>query len=511
MRFAPQSRQATFSAPLSSANAAFLWDHQVSGKPLFPGAGYFEIALSSLNTLKSSDKSVCCVVGAFIPAPLVLPSPANTRVAGSVLLISVSSALARLEIASMGSNAKPTTHLAAGIGATVALEEVSAATPGSRVLQGVLQRTRLASSGAACATVMAPLHDASAYSISPSVLDNCLQLGAATPRADGQLFVPAGVGALAMQRKPDAASTTSAVALPIGTSVGTSSTLTDYDLIQVNGGGCRVDCLEAKPLAGAARRAAAATGGAKTESCKGNLMYQIDWLRHSSITETSSAIDALSKGIEIGGLSTAASLAGAMSLAQGAASGRLKGISFLTNGAAIGVSSQTIPHPMGKATDAAGLWGLARTLAAELPSQTTAVDLAGCGPTAHPVVSLSESGSTASLPLLDSSPYGCRLEGGALTAATLVSAAVSPAMPPSRLFPTPRGALQNLLPEVLPNKPLGAGRVFVAVKAVGINFRDVLNVLGMYPGDPGPPGGDCAGVVVAVGPDSNGLKSGTAL
>ena len=33
------------------------------------------------------------------------------------------------------------------------------------------------------------------------------------------------------------------------------------------------------------------------------------------------------------------------------------------------------------------------------------------------------------------------------------------------------------------------------VKAVGLNFRDVLNVLGMYPGDPGPPGGDCAGVV----------------
>ena len=44
------------------------------------------------------------------------------------------------------------------------------------------------------------------------------------------------------------------------------------------------------------------------------------------------------------------------------------------------------------------------------------------------------------------------------------------------------------------------GQVLVAVKAVGINFRDVLNVLGMYPGDPGPPGGDCAGVVVAVGP-----------
>ena len=28
----------------------------------------------------------------------------------------------------------------------------------------------------------------------------------------------------------------------------------------------------------------------------------------------------------------------------------------------------------------------------------------------------------------------------------------------------------------------------VAVSAVGLNFRDVLNVLDMYPGDPGLPG-----------------------
>ncbi|KAJ1604296.1 type I fatty acid synthase, partial [Cryptosporidium canis] len=28
---------------------------------------------------------------------------------------------------------------------------------------------------------------------------------------------------------------------------------------------------------------------------------------------------------------------------------------------------------------------------------------------------------------------------------------------------------------------------------------DVLNVMGLYPGDPGPPGGDCSGTVVAVG------------
>src|SRR5690606_35031186 len=36
-------------------------------------------------------------------------------------------------------------------------------------------------------------------------------------------------------------------------------------------------------------------------------------------------------------------------------------------------------------------------------------------------------------------------------------------------------------------------------RAAGMNFRDVLNVLGMYPGDPGPIGNECAGVISAVG------------
>lgn len=50
----------------------------------------------------------------------------------------------------------------------------------------------------------------------------------------------------------------------------------------------------------------------------------------------------------------------------------------------------------------------------------------------------------------------------------------------------------------------------VTVRAVGLNFRDVLNVLGMYPGDPGPPGSDCAGVVEAVGPGVSLLAPGEA-
>ena len=59
-----------------------------------------------------------------------------------------------------------------------------------------------------------------------------------------------------------------------------------------------------------------------------------------------------------------------------------------------------------------------------------------------------------------------------------------------------RGAISNLFLEPLPAlRPLGDAEVLLRVRAVGLNFRDVLNVLGEYPGDPGPPGGDAAGVV----------------
>ena len=45
----------------------------------------------------------------------------------------------------------------------------------------------------------------------------------------------------------------------------------------------------------------------------------------------------------------------------------------------------------------------------------------------------------------------------------------------------------------------------MTVRAIGLNFRDVLNILGMYPGEPGDPGADCAGIVSAVGPGESPL------
>jgi len=66
-----------------------------------------------------------------------------------------------------------------------------------------------------------------------------------------------------------------------------------------------------------------------------------------------------------------------------------------------------------------------------------------------------------------------------------------------QLLPVPRGSLAGLAAVALPLGVPPPGALLLAVHAVGLNFRDVLNVLGMYPGDPGPPGGDCSGVVAA--------------
>ncbi len=60
----------------------------------------------------------------------------------------------------------------------------------------------------------------------------------------------------------------------------------------------------------------------------------------------------------------------------------------------------------------------------------------------------------------------------------------------------------------MPDEPLAEGRVRIAVHAAGVNFRDVLIALGMYPGDAVFGGSEGAGVVVETGPGVTGLAPG---
>lgn len=74
-----------------------------------------------------------------------------------------------------------------------------------------------------------------------------------------------------------------------------------------------------------------------------------------------------------------------------------------------------------------------------------------------------------------------------------------------------RGTLDKLTLVDETRRTPSAGEVEIAVRAAGLNFRDVLNVLGMYPGDPGPLGSECSGVVTAVGAGVTDLAVGDAV
>ncbi len=71
-----------------------------------------------------------------------------------------------------------------------------------------------------------------------------------------------------------------------------------------------------------------------------------------------------------------------------------------------------------------------------------------------------------------------------------------------------RGVLDGLSFQAVPRQKPGFGEIEISVDAAGLNFRDVLNALAMYPGEAGPLGWECAGTVASVGQGVNDLKIG---
>ncbi|MCP3803258.1 SDR family NAD(P)-dependent oxidoreductase [Allokutzneria sp. A3M-2-11 16] len=78
---------------------------------------------------------------------------------------------------------------------------------------------------------------------------------------------------------------------------------------------------------------------------------------------------------------------------------------------------------------------------------------------------------------------------------------------PWRLEVTETGTLDALALEPHPVRALGEGEVRIAVRATGVNFRDVVLSLGMVP-DQEILGSEGAGVVVETGPGVTGLRPG---
>ncbi len=78
----------------------------------------------------------------------------------------------------------------------------------------------------------------------------------------------------------------------------------------------------------------------------------------------------------------------------------------------------------------------------------------------------------------------------------------------TRLCVGQRGRLDSLLTETTERRAPAPDEIEVRVVASGLNFRDVLNALGRYPGDPGPIGAEFAGIVIDIGRDVSGISAG---
>ncbi|HEY2267501.1 MAG TPA: acyltransferase domain-containing protein, partial [Streptosporangiaceae bacterium] len=160
------------------------------------------------------------------------------------------------------------------------------------------------------------------------------------------------------------------------------------------------------------------------------------------------------------------------------------------------VTRGAVPVAAGEGvTDLAGaaVWGLIRSAQSENPDRLVLVDLPPGG------------GDDVLAAALATGEPELAVRDGQLLARRLVRPADGLVRPadtvPWRLAATGTGTLDGLALVPYPEAadPLAAGQVRVAVRAAGLNFRDVLIGLDMYPGH-APMGAEVAGVVMATGP-----------
>ncbi|MFD4636359.1 SDR family NAD(P)-dependent oxidoreductase [Lentzea sp. NPDC058436] len=143
----------------------------------------------------------------------------------------------------------------------------------------------------------------------------------------------------------------------------------------------------------------------------------------------------------------------------------------------------------------AAVWGLVRSAQSEHPDRFALVDAA----------EITDAAITSDEPQL-------AVRDGELLVPRLVATETTGRMiPPAgdwRLGMTGQGTVDHLVLEPVEARPLAPTEVRVAVRAAGLNFRDVLNVLGMYRGEAGLLVSELAGVVTEVGASVTDLAPG---
>ena len=157
----------------------------------------------------------------------------------------------------------------------------------------------------------------------------------------------------------------------------------------------------------------------------------------------------------------------------------------------------------------ASVWGLGRVVTAEHPALRTRLidveraDAVNTSSLAREL--LSSDTSEGQVALRGATRYAARLVRSRQSRGTLVPEG------PFALDIPQRGTLENLVLKPLAPSAPRPGEIRIRVEASGLNFRDVLNTLGMYPGDPGDLGGEVVGTVDAVGDGVTRFAAGDAV
>jgi acyl transferase domain-containing protein/NAD(P)-dependent dehydrogenase (short-subunit alcohol dehydrogenase family) len=156
----------------------------------------------------------------------------------------------------------------------------------------------------------------------------------------------------------------------------------------------------------------------------------------------------------------------------------------------------------------AAAWGMSRSIALEHPElNCTCIDL---DPGPHPgevdalLAELESRGAESQVALRAAGRRVLRL----VRAPRAAEPEASPPAEAWRLAPASPGTFERFVRQPLARRPPGVGEVEVAVQATGLNFKDLLQVLGMGSGDEAGIGGECAGHVTRVGPGVSHLRPG---
>jgi polyketide synthase 7 len=501
----PDSGGVVLTGRLSVSAQPWLADHAVAGMVLFPGAGFVELAL------RAGDEVGCPVIEELtLSAPLVVPAagvlhiqvvvgtggPTGSRpvMVYSRSAQSVSEWTLHAEGALSDGPLSPGADMS--VWPPVGADAVSVAGaydgfaergygygPAFRGLRAVWRRgTEI------FAEIEAPQHAGVAtggFGIHPVVLDAALHaLGVADERGEtvlpfswqGVCLYAAGVSRARVRLAPAGAGAVSVeLADPSGLPV-----------------------LSVRELVTRAVSAEQLTAATAARSGGGELLDVVWSPMALAGNDIGADIEVWEPGTESAGVvaSVHAATHQALHALQSWLTGDRAGVLVVLTRGAVGLAGADVSDLAG-----AAVWGLARSAQAEHPGRVVLVD------------------SDGSLEL--ESVIGCGepqlvVRDGVAYTARLRPVAPRPLLrlpePPAawRLAAGDGGTLEDLRVRLCPEVELAAGQVRVRVAAAGVNFRDVLVALGMYPGA-AELGAEGAGIVTEIGPGVTGLAVGDAV